>query len=166
MSDNQLSGDDLKNLLLSWLKKFGEEKLNSAGNPYLKITDMRTALNALAATFISKGYDYEDLKSSLLSSQIQRACTPYKYKGKLAEWRIMIDEQWRTTINDFFPETIAEAVIHEGIAKPTVALPGVSNSVFVSRPAIDKSQLKGLIIPEYTIVENDPLAFLKKGENE
>jgi hypothetical protein len=168
MSDNTLTGDDLENLLLSWKKKYGNEHLNKVGNPYLKIEkgDMRTAMNALVNTFILRGYDHEDLKSNLLSQQIQIALTPHKYDGKLKEWRLMIAQQWKNALNEYFPAPIEEAVIHDPLDKPVVVIPGESSSVFVSRPKIDKSQLKGLVIPEYTIIENDPLAFLKKGENE
>jgi len=166
MSDKILSGDDLENLLLSWKKKYGTEHTNKQGNPYYKITDMRTAMNALVNTFISKGYDKQDFKSILLSTQIQRALTPFKYDGKLKEWRLMIDQQWKNAINEYFPEAIEEATTPIEPEKPTVMLEPTHSSVFISRPKIDKAQLKGLVVPEYTIIENDPLAFLKKGENE
>lgn len=167
-----LNGSELENLLLSWQKKYGEEHLNKQGNVYYKISDMRTALNALVNTFISIGYDYEDFQSSLLSSQIQRSVTPYKYGGKLAEWRLMIDKQWKNAINDYFPDTrLQEAIKPKEIGKPTVILEKTIEKIeekvlYVERPLIDKSKIKGLVIPEYTIVENDPLAFLKKGKNE
>ena len=168
MSDNQLVGEDLDNLLLSWQKKFGEEHTNKQGNPYYKISDMRTAMNALVNTFISKGYDYQDLKSRLLSDRIERSLTPHKYDGKLTEWRIQLGKLWKRAINEYFPEDIAEATKPAEAPKPTVKLSPLENSqsVFVSRPEIDKSKLRGLVIPEYTIIDNDPLAFLKKGKNE
>ena len=171
MSDNVLTGDDLYNLLLSWQKKYGVEHTNKQGNPYHKISDMRTAMNALVNTFISRGYDEKDIKSNLLSAQIVRVLTPYKYDGKLKEWQLMLGKQWKYAINEYYPEVIEEATQPEEIAKPTVKLDPIgkvdnTKSVFVSRPKIDKSQLKGLVIPEYTIIENDPLAFLKKDKNE
>lgn len=180
MSDKILSGTDLENLLLSWKKKYGQEHTNRMGNPYYKIADMRTALNALVNTFISIGYDYEDLQSVLLSTQIQRSVTPHKYEGKLAEWRIIIDKQWKSAINDFFPDTrLQEAKEPTQVEKPVVFLekkddPVTDSGVIVrkdgttykERPSIDKSQLKGIVMPEYTLVENDPLAFLKKGKDE
>lgn len=124
MSDNVLNDDELENLLLSWKKKFGEEYTNRAGNIYYKIGDMRTALNALVNTLLTIGYDQQDLRSILLSRQIQISLTPHEYdNNKLRKWRDVLDKQWKSTLNDFFPDTrIQEAKVPEPIKKPEVFL--------------------------------------------
>lgn len=185
MPDNILTGDDLENLLLSWKKKYGtEHTYGRSDNTYIKIDkrDMRTAMNALVNTFIMKGYTHEDLKSNLLSTQIQIALTPHKYDGKLKEWRMMIGKQWKNALNEYFPEEIAEATeptvdkakVHLKDPDTTRAI-GVPNAAGVIyredgttdkiRPQLDRSTIKGLK-SVYTIKENDPLAFLKKGKDE
>lgn len=179
MSDNILTGDDLENLLLSWKKKYGTEHMNKQGNPYLKIEkgDMRTAMNALVNTFIMKGYDHADLKSSLLSQQIQVTLTPHKYDGKLKEWRMMIAQQWKNALNEYFPEVIAEATEPTEIEKPKVFIKdqdvpssaGVivrqDGTTYKERPKLDMGTIKDLK-SVYVLKENDPLAFLKKGKDE
>jgi hypothetical protein len=166
MSDKVLSGEDLEDLLLTWQKTYGTEHTNKVGNVYYKIKDMRTALNALVNTLISIGYSHEDLKSSLLSKQIQTAVTPHKYEGKLTEWRLMIAKQWKSAVNDFFPfEGIKEAKELEVADKPTVVIKKPTEQVvFIERPLIDKSKIKGLVLPEYIEDDFDPLEFLKKGK--
>jgi hypothetical protein len=184
MSDNILTGDDLENLLLSWKKKYGTEHLNKQGNPYLKIEkgDMRTAMNALVNTFILKGYSHADLKSNLLSQQIQVALTPHKYDGKLKEWRMVIAQQWKNALNEYFPEEIAEATepsidkaevfLKDPEPKVKIGVPNAAGVIYREdgttdkvRPQLDRSTIKGLK-SVYTIKENDPLAFLKKGKDE
>lgn len=166
MSDKILSNDELENLLLTWKKTYGVEHTNKGGNIYYKIADMNTALNALVNTFISIGYDEKDIRSALLSQQIQRAVTPHKYEGKLTEWRLMIEKRWKSAINDFFPYVgLQEAKQPEEIVKPTIIVQKQPEQVvFIERPLIDKTKIKGLVMPVYTEVNNDPLAFFKKGQ--
>jgi hypothetical protein len=169
MSDKAIFGAELDNLLLSWQKKYGTEKTNKARNIYYDIKDMRTALNALVNTFISIGYDQADLQSILLSDKIQRTVTPHRYDGKLAEWRLMIDKQWKSTINDFFPDTrLQEAKILDSVAKPTVVLEEIKQALSKEspkeRPSIDKDLLKNVIMPEYIESPFDPDLFLKEGK--
>lgn len=182
MSDKTLSGDELDNLLLTWERKYGEERTNSVGNIYYKIDDLRTALNALVNTLIHIGYDQSDFNSVFLSDKIQRKVTPHKYQGKLIEWRIQVNKQWKQAINEYFPDTrLQEATTPKQVERPTVKLEkppqdeprkeeirkdkeSTERSPLFDRPMIDKSKIKGLVMPEYVIVENDPLEFLKKGQ--
>ncbi len=167
---------ELQDLLDKWQRTHGTEKLNRQGMPYFQITDMMTAMNSLVLTFIGIGYSEQQIRSESLSKSIQLFCTPYKYAGKLKEWREQINRHWVHAIRERFPSKFeiveAKEVKYDkakvSLEKPEMHVPR-NQPTQKNRPeAITKAGVlgKGFGKNMDIILDVDPLAELDGDNNE
>jgi hypothetical protein len=167
-----LTNEELNDLLDKWQRLHGNERINRQGMPYFEIRDYVTAMNSLVLTFIGIGYSEKQIRSEKLSLDIQRFCTPYKYEGKLKEWRIQIERHWMHAVRERFPSkfSIAEAQpIEQEKAKIHLEKTAGPPPIKIKENVITKpSYIPGKGFGKVTdkMVNNDPLADLDGDDDE
>jgi hypothetical protein len=166
-----LKSSELRSVFQTWASKYGERRQKESV-PYWEIDDMYTAMNGLILTLLEIGYDEDLIRMPKMSTDIQMYLTPTEWpKDKLRKWRIVIEEFWTIAVDERFPSKYkiadAQEIVHE---RSTIKLESSSpkeekaaDSLYVERPQIDLSEIKGLVDANDNTQEFDPLAFLKKG---
>lgn len=164
-----LTTDELEILILSWQESHGEEKRSHNGISYydMKHVDMVQAFMNLIQTLMDLGYEENEFNSVQLWNTVIKCMVSEVTKKPVeqANLKKFLERQWRYAKSKMFRRPQSEAndtsIVRKIDTKNKKRELMPTNDI-IERPALDKSKIKGLVMPVIIMSDEDPLEFLKK----